>query len=361
MAGKLNQDLVSNFFRGKRILITGHTGFKGSWLTYMLLRMGATVIGYSDRIPTNPSLFECLGLEKEIHHIIDDIRDLAHLSQVVTETKPELCFHLAAQPLVRLSYEDPMLTYSTNIIGSLHMLESIRLSDSIQTVVMITSDKCYENKEWDFGYRESDAMGGFDPYSSSKGCCELIISAYERSYFGKQGKGCASARAGNVIGGGDWSQDRLVVDVIKSLSMKQEILIRYPKATRPWQHVLDPLWGYLTLAYHLHKEPNQFSGPWNFGPIVTQNMTVEELVKKIIYLWRSGSYQISSTQTSHEAGKLALDIHKAVTLLDWYPRWNCEQAIEQTVLWYKEYYTNPTRDMRSLCEQQIRSYLATSL
>lgn len=357
MAGKLKREQIFSFYRNKRILVTGHTGFKGSWLTNVLVQMGAQVIGYSLGIPSQPSLFESIHLDQKINHFLGDVRDLDNLSHVIRDTKPEICFHLAAQPLVRLSYENPLETYSTNMIGSLHLLECIRLSDTIKTVVMITSDKCYENREWDFGYRETDSLGGYDPYSSSKGCCEIIISAYERSFFKKLGIGCASVRAGNVIGGGDWSQDRLAVDIIKALSQGMEIMIRSPKATRPWQHVLDPLWGYVLLAYRLASEPNHYGGAWNFGPMVSQNITVEEVVTKMISYWGKGNFRVSSPNLPHEAGKLALDIHKSVSLLDWYPRWTTDTAIKNTVIWYKAFYENPTREMQYLCNEQINNYL----
>ena len=357
MVRKLTEDSLQSFYKNKRILITGHTGFKGSWLTYILLKLGANIVGYSDTIPTHPSLFECLQLKKEINHNFGDIRDIENLKKVVSGAKPELCFHLAAQPLVRISYQEPLLTYTTNINGSINMLETIRLSDSIRTLLMITSDKCYENKEWDYGYRESDCMGGHDPYSSSKACCELIVNAYRTSYLEQQGIGCATVRAGNVIGGGDWSLDRLVVDVVNSLSQNQSVKIRYPKATRPWQHVLDPLFGYLILAFKLHSEPKLFQGGWNFGPTGTQNLTVEEIVQKMISIWGSGSYEISSEATSHEAGKLALDIHKAISLLPWQPCWGTEKAIEQTIIWYKTFYEESSKKLQELTEDQLNSYL----
>ena len=349
------------FYKGKKVFVTGHTGFKGSWLSYWLLLMGAEVTGYSIGIPSNPSLFELLGIQKEMHHILGDVRDLSYLQSKIREEKPDICFHLAAQPLVRQSYEDPMETFTTNAFGTLNLLESIRLTECVKTVVMITSDKCYENKEWDRGYVESDCLGGYDPYSSSKACAEILIQAYRRSYFTKEGIGCASARAGNVIGGGDWSQDRLIVDCVRSLSSQQELIIRYPKATRPWQHVLEPLWGYLTLGKLLDESPSQFNEAWNFGPYERQSVTVEEMVQEIIKHWGSGSYRIDAGQIPHEAGKLQLDIQKSVSRLNWHPRWEAEKAIEETVNWYKTYYQNPARDVKDLCEKQIKNYLETKL
>lgn len=349
------KDILS-FYRGKKVLITGHTGFKGSWLTYWLLKNGASIVGFSDRITTNPSLFKLLNLQKDITHLVGDIRNQDLLINTIQDTKPEICFHLAAQPIVRLSYEDPMLTYTTNVNGSLNLLDSIRKTNHIKTIVMITSDKCYENQEWDFGYRESDSLGGHDPYSSSKACAELIIQTYRRSYFSKMGIGCASVRAGNVIGGGDWSSDRLLVDCVKSLSSSQEIVIRYPKATRPWQHVFEPLSGYLTVGKLLTEKPEIYAQAWNFGPREQVCLTVEDLVNKIISIWGTGSYRIHSENTSHEAGKLQLDIHKSTSLLGWYPKWNAIKAIEKTISWYKTYYENPTGNIRSLCDNQINAY-----
>lgn len=351
---------IYSFYHKKKVFVTGHTGFKGSWLTFWLLLMGADVIGYSDRIPTNPSLFELLKLQDDITHIVGDVRDQAFLFKSIQETKPDICFHLAAQPLVRLSYQDPILTYTTNMVGSLNILESLRLSNQIKTVVMITSDKCYENKEWDFGYRESDELGGHDPYSSSKACAEQIIKTYRSSFFNKTGIGCASVRAGNVIGGGDWSLDRLIVDCIKSLSMGKEIIIRNPKSTRPWQHVLEPLSGYLTVGKLLNENPSQYSQAWNFGPNEQKAITVEDIVQKMIALWGKGTYSVVPDSNTQEAGKLQLDIHKSSSLLDWHPRWNAEKAIEQTTFWYKTYYQQPNSDFRALCEKQINTYVNCS-
>jgi CDP-glucose 4,6-dehydratase len=341
MIGNFPMNKIYSFYHHKKVLITGHTGFKGSWLTYWLLLMGAEVIGYSNRIPTNPSLFELLKLEKDIHHILGDVRDQECLTKTIQDTKPDICFHLAAQPLVRFSYKDPILTYTTNMLGTLNMLESIRCTNLVKTIVMITSDKCYENQEWDFGYRESDSLGGHDPYSSSKACAELIIQSYRRSFFHKMAIGCTSVRAGNVIGGGDWSQDRLIVDCIRSLSAGKEIIIRNPRSTRPWQHVLEPLSGYLKIGMLLDKEPDQYSQAWNFGPIEQKYVTVEDL-----------------ESASQEAGKLQLDIHKSTSLLDWHPKWNTGKAIEETLFWYKTYYQQPNTNFRSLCENQINSYSA---
>lgn len=349
-------DSLYSFYRNKRIFVTGHTGFKGSWLTYWLLLMGANVTGYSNMIPTNPSLFEILDLKKDINHILGDVRNLEFMMKNLEQAKPDICFHLAAQPLVRVSYQNPLLTYTTNIIGSLNLLECIRQSQNIKTVVMITSDKCYENKEWDFGYRESDDLGGQDPYSSSKACAEIIINAYRSSYFNKASIGCASVRAGNVIGGGDWSQDRLIVDCIRSLSIGKEVMIRNPQSTRPWQHVLEPLSGYLTVGKLLAENPSHYSQAWNFGPREQNDSTVLDIVQKMIALWGTGSYAIKLDDTSREAGKLQLDIHKSCSLLTWHPRWDSDKAIMETIRWYKAYFQQPETNFRSLCESQINQY-----
>lgn len=361
MAGRLDMEEIYSFYKGKKVFITGHTGFKGSWLSYWLLLMGANVTGYSIGYPTQPSLFKLLGIQKDIKHIVGDVRNQPLLQTKLKEANPDICFHLAAQPLVRLSYENPLETYTTNMNGTLSLLESIRLTHCLKTIVLITSDKCYENKEWDRGYIESDCLGGYDPYSSSKACAEIIIQAYRRSFLAKNGIGCASARAGNVIGGGDWSQDRLIVDCVRSLIKKQELVIRYPNSTRPWQHVLEPLCGYLVLGKSLYENPNQYAEPWNFGPREQRSITVEELVQKILQLWGSGSYRIDNCQVPHEAGKLQLDIHKACSRLDWHPRWDAEKAIEETITWYKAYYQNPKVNVKDLCEKQIKIYLESGL
>ena len=287
--------MFEEFYSGKRVLVTGHTGFKGSWLTLWLTIMGAKVLGYALEPNTDPSLFNVLNLQKDIDHVIGDIRDFEKLREVITEFKPEIVFHLAAQPLVRLSYREPRLTYETNVMGTVNLLEAIRQTKSVRAVVNVTSDKCYENKEWVWGYREIDPMGGYDPYSSSKGCSELITAAYRNSYFKNTEAAVASARAGNVIGGGDWAEDRLIPDIVRSLSQGKQIIIRNPKATRPWQHVLEPLSGYLLLGKLLYEKGQEFAEAWNFGPSDSSVMTVEEIVKKSIEIWGSGSYIVDSS------------------------------------------------------------------
>lgn len=325
---------MRDFYKNKKVFITGHTGFKGSWLTLWLTMMGAKVLGYALEPNTVPSLFNVLNLHKDTDHIIGDIRDFEKLREVITEFKPEIIFHLAAQPLVRLSYREPRLTYETNMMGTVNLLEAIRQTKTVRAVVNVTSDKCYENKEWVWGYREIDPMGGYDPYSSSKGCSELITAAYRNSYFKNTETAIASARAGNVIGGGDWAEDRLIPDIVRSLSQRKQIIIRNPKATRPWQHVLEPLSGYLLLGKLLYEKGQEFAEAWNFGPSDSSMMTVEEIVKKSIEVWGSGSYIVDSSEQPHEANLLKLDISKAERKLVWSSVIQTEEAVVLTVNWY---------------------------
>lgn len=333
---------MNSFYDRKRVLVTGHTGFKGSWLTLWLTIMGAKVLGYALEPNTDPSLFNVLNLHKDIDHVIGDIRDLEKLKEVIIEFKPEIVFHLAAQPLVRLSYREPRLTYETNVMGTVNLLEAIRQTKSVRAVVNVTSDKCYENKEWVWGYREIDPMGGYDPYSSSKGCSELITAAYRNSYFKNTETAIASARAGNVIGGGDWAEDRLIPDIVRSLSQGKQIIIRNPKATRPWQHVLEPLSGYLLLGKLLYEKGQEFAEAWNFGPSDSSVMTVEEIVKKSIEIWGSGSYVIDSSEQPHEANLLKLDISKSSKKLGWSAKVPSLRALELTLEWYVSFYCGGT-------------------
>lgn len=331
--------MFEEFYSGKKVLVTGHTGFKGSWLTLWLTMMGAKVLGYALEPNTDPSLFNVLNLHKDIDHVISDIRDFEKLREVITEFKPEIVFHLAAQPLVRLSYREPRLTYETNMMGTVNLLEAIRQTKSVRAVVNVTSDKCYENKEWVWGYREIDPMGGYDPYSSSKGCSELITAAYRNSYFKNTETAIASARAGNVIGGGDWAEDRLIPDIVRSLSQGKQIIIRNPKATRPWQHVLEPLSGYLLLGKLLYEKGQKFAEAWNFGPSDSSVMTVEEIVKKSIEIWGSGSYVVDSSEQPHEANLLKLDVSKAEWKLGWHSKIDTKEAIMSTIDWYLKFET----------------------
>ncbi len=352
-------------YKDKRVLVTGHTGFKGAWLSLWLKKLGAEVVGYALEPPTSPSLFEAIRLEDKITHIIGDIRDEDKLLSVFYDFQPEFVFHLAAQPLVRLSYREPKLTYETNVIGTINLLEAVRKTDSVRVVVNITSDKCYDNKEWVYGYREIDPMGGYDPYSSSKGCAELVTSAYRFSFFNTEKYNehqvaLSSVRAGNVIGGGDWGEDRLIPDCVKSLSQDKVILVRNPEAIRPWQHVLEPLSGYLWLGALMCQDGHgiKLSSAWNFGPPDGKILSVEEVVKLVIRLWGKGSYSLDISNHPHEAALLKLDCSKAHTVLKWEPIYDIYTAVEKTILWYKEYYDSyKSAKMYDISFNQIVSYI----
>lgn len=351
--------MLKKFYKDKTVLITGHTGFKGSWLSLWLNEMGAKVIGYGLDPYTNNDNFVLTGLGERIVDIRGDIRDDKKLNEVFKKYKPQIVFHLAAQPLVRISYEKPKETYEVNVMGTLNMMESIKSTDSVKVAVMITTDKCYENKEQIWPYRENDPMGGYDPYSSSKGCCELLISSYRNSYFNlkdynKHGKSIASVRAGNVIGGGDWSKDRIVPDCISSLMKNEDINIRNPKAIRPWQYVLEPLYGYLLLANKMYIDGITYSNSWNFGPNFDSIVSVEKVVEMIIKDWGHGNW-IDSSQIDkpHEATLLNLDCTKAKVYLNWNPKLNIEKAINATLDWYNNYKTT---DMYNFCKNQIEAY-----
>jgi len=343
-------NLFDNIYKNKTVLVTGHTGFKGSWLVYWLNKMGAKVIGYSLEAPTNPSHIELLKLD--IVSIVGDIRNLEKLNSVMKEYAPDIVFHLAAQPLVRLSYENPIDTYEINVIGTLKVLEACKTND-VKAIVNITSDKAYENKEWVWGYRENDPMGGYDPYSSSKGCADLLVNSYRNSYFNidKYNKThntlIASCRAGNVIGGGDWAKDRLITDIMLSVSTNKKVSIRSPKATRPWQHVLEPLSGYLFIGQKLLEEKVEFSNAWNFGPSDEGSITVEEVVKNIKKHWDKIDYDININPNDlHEANLLKLDCSKAHSLLKWNNVWDSNTTFERTVKWYKNFYENKNIDTK---------------
>jgi CDP-glucose 4,6-dehydratase len=352
--------LFGDTYKGKTVLVTGHTGFKGSWLCIWLKELGANVIGYALEPYTPNDNFVAAGLEGRISSNIGDIRDYERLKSVFDTCHPEIVFHLAAQPLVRLSYREPKLTYDTNIGGTINLLECCRLSESVKVIVNVTSDKCYENKEWTWGYRENDALGGYDPYSSSKGCSEIITAAYRNSFFtisnGRNGnKSISSVRAGNVIGGGDWQEDRLVPDCVKALKRNEAIGIRSPGSIRPWQHVLEPLGGYLLLAARMWKDGDKYAGAWNFGPDLGSMITVGQLVEKLLACWGSGSYKDLSEgldKEPHETRCLMLDISKAAGLLRWKPTLTVDQAIELTVDWYKAREVN-----YDFCVRQINEYM----
>ncbi len=330
--------MLASHYQGKSVLVTGHTGFKGSWLCEWLLLLGAEVHGYSQPPPTKPALFEQLELAGRMKHRIGDVRDAGALRKVIGEIRPDYIFHLAAQPLVRLSYEKPIETYEVNVMGTANLLESLRIADWPCAVVVVTSDKCYENREWIYGYRESDPLGGHDPYSSSKAMAELVTAAYRNSFFKGHPVKIASARAGNVIGGGDWAADRIVPDCIRALQEKRAIPVRNKRATRPWQHVLEPLNGYLLLAARLSEagDPNpQLCSAFNFGPGHEANQTVAELVQEILKHWPGRWEDKSDPKTGHEAHLLQLSSDKANALLHWSPVWNFRAAVEQTIAWYR--------------------------
>lgn len=361
--GSYGEKILINmtFWKNKRVFLTGHTGFKGSWLAIWLNSMGAKVTGYALQPPTNPSLFEAAGVEELVHSIIGDIRDASLLQQAMIRADPEIVIHMAAQPLVRESYKNPVETYSTNIMGTVHLFESIRKCSSVKAVINVTTDKCYENKEWVWGYRENEPMGGYDPYSNSKACSELVTSSYRDSFFNPinydyHGVALASARAGNVIGGGDWAKDRLIPDCINSLVNGEQIILRNPNAIRPWQHVLEPLSGYLLLAEKLYNHGPEYGEAWNFGPNDADARSVEWIVQKIIEKWDGhASYQLDGGNHPHEAGFLKLDSSKAMMKLGWQQRWDLDSTIEKVVEWTNSY--RHTKYVRNVCVSQITDYI----
>lgn len=355
--------MFNNVYNGKTVLVTGHTGFKGSWLSIWLNMMGAKVVGYSLDPYSERGNFEACHLhDRLLADIRGDTRDYEKLNQTIKQYRPEIIFHLAAQALVRKAYAHPKETYETNLMGSLNIMEAVRENDCVKTVVMITSDKCYENVEQIWGYKETDRMGGYDPYSSSKGCTELMISSYRNSYFNpkdyaKHGKAVASVRAGNVIGGGDWSDDRLIPDCIRFIEAGKDIEIRNPIATRPWEHVLEPLSGYLRVGEKLIEDPVKYATSFNFGPHISANKTVWEVVSRLVDYYGKGKVvDVSNPADLHENTLLNLDVTKAYVMLGWEARWNLQEAIEKTVDWYKEALL--TYDMYDFCVQQIKTHQA---
>jgi len=335
--------MFGNIYQNKSVFITGHTGFKGSWLALWLLKLGARIVGYALEPPSQPSHYELLALNME--SILGDIRDKDKLNKSVRTNKPDIVFHLAAQPLVRESYRDPVGTFETNVMGTLNMLEACRQIGSVKAIMIITSDKCYDNREWQWGYREIDPMGGHDPYSASKGCAELVTTSYQRSFFPPTAYGkdhqtlAASVRAGNILGGGDWGEDRLIPDIVRAASRKQAVVIRNPRAIRPWQHVLDPLAGYLMVGRGLLEGQKGISGPWNFGPEGTDQKEVLSVVKEIRKIWPAIEYKIGENKNNpHEAGLLRLDCSKAQTQLGWRCIWTGSEMFEKTIRWYREFY-----------------------
>ena len=349
--------LNKNIWGNKKILITGHTGFKGSWLCLWLKRLSANVNGLSLPQPvSSPNLYDTLKLIQSVNDYRGNITDFNFCLETIKVIKPDIIFHLAAQPLVRESYTDPLNTYNTNVIGTANVLEAARTCESIKTIVVITTDKCYENIEQDYAYVETDSLGGHDPYSSSKACAEHVASSYYRSFFKGKGVGLATARAGNVIGGGDWSVDRLIPDAVKAWSKNEKLIIRYPQATRPWQHVLDPLFGYLTMAEHLWNNPSEFSGAWNFGPDQKSVKTVRDTIELSVQAWNNNAeWESSNENHPYEANLLQLESKKAQKLLGWKPRMDFEKSVRETIRWYKEYYSSK-QDMLELSLNQILEY-----
>lgn len=348
------------FWRNRAVFLTGHTGFKGGWLSLWLQDLGATLTGYALEPPTQPSLFDVAQVGMGMTSIIADIRDQCSLQQAMRDAQPEVVFHLAAQPLVRQSYRTPVETYATNVMGTVHLLEAVRHTPSVRAVVNVTSDKCYENREWVWGYRENEPMGGHDPYSSSKGCVELITSAYRSSFFNpaahvKHGVALASARAGNVIGGGDWAEDRLIPDLLRAIAAGQPASIRSPNAIRPWQHVLEPLSGYLLLAEKLHTDGPAFAEGWNFGPNDADARPVQWLVEHLTAIWGLGAnWQLDTNLQPHEAHSLKLDCAKVRSRLGWSPRWQLAEAISRIVGWHQALLAG--RDMRAWSLAEIIDY-----
>lgn len=345
--------ISSSFWANKNVFLTGHTGFKGAWLAHWLQLLGANVTGYALSPPTQPNLFELLNLKSIMTSHLNDIRNVNELKYAIDSAKPDIIFHLAAQSLVRQGYQNPVDTYGTNVMGTVNLLEVFRQSDSAQVCINVTTDKCYENKEWHYAYRENDRLGGYDPYSNSKACAELVSSAYRQSFL--KNKALATVRAGNVIGGGDWSTDRLLPDIIMALSRNEKPIIRYPAAIRPWQHVLEPLSGYLTLAEKCWHEPERYAGAWNFGPHIADCQSVAQITNKICHVWGQGATWVKSDDSHpHEATFLKLDISKTCSLLSWSPRWHLDKTIKETVTWYQ--YWLEKKDIYSLSTAQIADY-----
>ena len=340
-------------WQGRRVLVTGHTGFKGGWLSLWLHQLGAEVTGFSLPAPTQPSLFEQTRLTELVNHVEGDVRDMAAVEAAVNAAQPEVVFHLAAQPLVRYSYDNPVETYATNVMGTVHLLDACRRAESVRAVVSVTSDKCYENREWIWPYRESDAMGGHDPYSSSKGAAELVISAYRRSFF-ETGARIASVRAGNVIGGGDWATDRLIPDIVRAMLAGERPLIRNPNSVRPWQHVMEALGGYLLIAERLLEGRDDFASSWNFGPPEEDAKPVAWIVDRMLDMWGAGGWDRPNGIQPHEATLLKLDCSKARAALGWRPRFSLEKALEKVVEWHKGVAAG--EDARELSFRQLAEY-----
>lgn len=355
--GRMTSVISSSFWKDKRVLVTGHTGFKGSWLSLWLQALQAKVYGFSLPPSKNLSLFESAEVERGMGNTIADIRNFDLIYDAIKVFQPEIVIHMAAQAIVRTSYEDPIETFSTNVMGTVNLLEVARLNCSLKGIINVTSDKCYQNKEWIWGYRENDSMGGYDPYSSSKACSELVTDAYRQSFFREKGVNLASARAGNVIGGGDWASDRLIPDILAAFEKKEPVVIRNPSAFRPWQHVLEPLSGYLILAEKLYCGEDEFSEGWNFGPVAEDVRSVTWIVKRMSEMWGAGAASTADESCQpHEAQYLKLDISKARSRLNWRPTWNLDLALEKTIDWQKAWLKK--ENVRDLCFRQIEEFSA---
>ena len=347
----------SSFWRGKKVYLTGHTGFKGSWLSLWLQEMGSVVKGYSLDVNTKPALFTEANVAAKMVSEIGDIRNLKQITKSMVSFNPDILIHMAAQPLVRLSYIKPVDTYTTNVIGTVNVLEAARKCSALKAIVSVTTDKCYENKEWEQGYKENEPMGGHDPYSSSKGCAELVTSAYKRSFFSLEGTASlASARAGNVIGGGDWAEDRLIPDILRAFEKSEPVVIRNPLSTRPWQHVLEPLSGYLVLAQELFLNGDSFAEGWNFGPKYEDCKPVSWILDKMVKTWGgNASWILDKNNNPHEAGFLKLDCSKASNILKWNPKWNLQESLKMIVNWHQNHLKGI--NMNKECLKEINKYI----
>lgn len=349
-----------DFWRGKRVFLTGHTGFKGSWMSLWLQQMGVELTGFALAAPTQPSLFDEARVGAGMISLIGDIRDAEELTNALISADPEIVIHMAAQPLVRASYDDPVGTYATNVMGTVHLLEAVRRAPSVRALCVVTTDKCYENREWVWGYREDEAMGGYDPYSNSKGCSELVVSAYRHSFFSGAGNtAIASGRAGNVIGGGDWAADRLVPDILRAFTAGEPVVIRNPLSIRPWQHVLEPVSGYLTLCQALWDTQTEVAEGWNFGPRDEDAQPVQWIVDRMCGMWGNGAtWQRDPSVQLHEARSLKLDISKAGARLGWQPRWSLATALDSIVEWQRAWLSG--NDMHDHCLKDLERFVNAS-
>lgn len=356
----VKQSLFGNFYQGRKVFITGHTGFKGSWISVLLNWLGADVYGYALKPNTDPCMYDLARVDTIVNSTIGDVRDYMFLLEILKKVRPEIVIHMAAQPLVRESYKNPRETYEINVMGTVNLLEAVRQVDSIRAVLNVTTDKCYENKEWHWGYRENEPMGGYDPYSNSKGCSELVTSSFRSSYFNSKdynihGVALASGRAGNVIGGGDWADDRLIPDFIRSIMRGEKLKIRSPYAIRPWQHVMEPISGYLMLCEKLYSKGPDFAEGWNFGADDNDAKNVEWITGKICEYWgNAASYELDKTPQPHEANYLKLDCSKAKNILGWSPVWDVDTTLKMVVEWYKAFLNNS--DLRTVTVNQIEQY-----